>query len=326
MTPKEPDSKIKLVVGEDESGKRLDVYLAKKAGFISREEAKKAIREGNILVNQHPSKPSYLVRDGDLITGVLPERKSPDETLQPEPIPIDVIFEDDSIIVLNKPAGIVVHPGAGNYKSTLVHALLFHCDRLAPQGSPLRPGIVHRLDKETSGVMVIAKTAEAYSDLVQQFKNSKVEKRYCALVYGRVKEKSGTLETGIQRHPKDRKRMTITMDGGKRAVTQWVVKRWFDEFTLLEIVIKTGRTHQIRAHFSYLGHPVVGDLTYGGRRRAKTVTDRNVRARIMRLRRHLLHAFYLSFMHPRTGERVAFTSSLPGEFREIVDFIPEKVS
>ncbi|HDM76916.1 MAG TPA: RluA family pseudouridine synthase [Deltaproteobacteria bacterium] len=315
---------INLVVSETDADTRLDVFLAKQAGFVSREEAKKAIKEGRILVNQRPSKPSYQVKDGDVITGSLPERISPEEILKPEQIPLDIVYEDKSVIVVNKQAGLVVHPGARNYSGTMVHALLYHCETLAPQGSPLRPGIVHRLDKETSGLLVVAKTAEAYSSLIEQFKSGTVEKRYYALVYGRMKENSGTLETGIQRHPKDRKKMAVTLEGGKRAVTEWMVETWFKEFTLLKIVIKTGRTHQIRAHFSYLGHPVVGDSTYGGKKRVKTILDPEVRSKVAKLRRHLLHAFFLGFIHPETGERISFTSPLPEDFRGLLDLLSKK--
>ncbi len=318
---RQADSFIRVVVSERESDTRLDIFLARQNGFLSREEAKKAIKEGRIYVNQRPCKPSYLVKEGDIVTGVLPEKQSPTNVLEPEPIPLEFIYEDDAIAVVNKPAGLVVHPGAGNYTGTMVHALLYHCKELAPQGGPLRPGIVHRLDKETSGLLVVAKTADAYTSLVKQFKEGRVEKRYYALVYGNVKEDSGILETGIRRHPKDRKKMAVTLDGGKLAITQWRVKARFPGFSLLEIAIKTGRTHQIRAHFSYLGHPVVGDSTYGGRKRVKTVPDPQVRKKISELKRHLLHAFFLSFIHPFSGERVAFSSRLPENFQDLLTFL-----
>ncbi len=322
----ETGSLIKLVVRENESGTRLDLFLFRQAGFFSREGAKKAIKEGRVLVNQQLSKPSYQVKKGDVVTGVLPEKENLTETLDPEPISLKIIHEDNAILVVDKPAGLVVHPGAGNYTGTLVHGLLYHCDHLAPQGAPLRPGIVHRLDKETSGALVVAKTADAYVKLVEQFKEGRVKKKYAALVYGRVKKDSGSIRTGIQRHPGNRKKMAVTQEGGRRAITEWKVKTRFKEFSLLEVEIKTGRTHQIRTHLSYLGYPVVGDVTYGGRKKVKTILDKEVRAKIQKLKRHLLHAFYLSLIHPVTGERVTFESSLPEDFRDVLDILYEKDS
>ncbi len=318
------DSLINLVIDENESDVRLDVFLAREAGFVSREEAKKAIKEGWVFVNEHVAKPSYVVRSGDVITGKIPARITPAKVLKPEPIPLEVLYEDNSIVVINKPAGLVVHPGAGNYTGTLVHALLFHCRNLAPQGAPLRPGIVHRLDKGTSGVLVVAKTATAYKSLVMQFKEGSVQKKYYALVYGNVKDDVGMLETGIQRHPKDRKKMAVTLEGGRKAITRWKVKSRFDQFCLLEVSIKTGRTHQIRAHFSYLGHPVVGDSTYGGHRRINTIRNTEIRSTISGLKRHLLHAYFLSFNHPETGERVSYTLPLPEEFKTILGLLTKR--
>ena len=317
---------IDLVVPDSESGTRLDLYLARHAGFVSREGAKKAIKERKILVNGRPSKPSYLVKEGDVIRGVLQEKADVTGALSPEPLPLNFLHEDSQIVVVDKPAGLVVHPGAGNYEGTLVQGLLYHCGTLAPQGTPLRPGIVHRLDKETSGVLVVAKTAEAYASLVRQFKEGGIEKRYHALVYGSVKKDSGLIDTGINRHPVDRKKMAVVAEGGRRAITLWKVIARFKEFSLLEVEIKTGRTHQIRTHLSYMGHPVVGDVTYGGKKRAKTILDARVRSGIQKLKRHLLHASFLSFEHPLTGKRVSFGSPLPGEFEGFLDLISEKNS
>lgn len=217
----------------------------------------------------------------------------------------------------------MVHPGAGNYTGTLVHALLYRCPSLAPQGSPLRPGIVHRLDKDTSGLLVVAKTAKAYQSFIKQFKENNVGKKYYSLVYGSIKP-TGRIETGIERHPKDRKKMTVTLDGGKKAITEWKVKESFSFFSFLEVTIKTGRTHQIRAHLSYLNHPIVGDHTYGGKRRAKTIRDKEIRTETEKIQRQLLHSFYLSFYHPGTHRRVFFTSPLPEDFGGFLEFLRKK--
>jgi len=238
----------------------------------------------------------------------------------PEPLPLDVIFEDDHLIAINKPPGLVVHPAASHRQSTLVHGLLHHCDHLADLGGPLRPGIVHRLDKDTSGIIVVAKDNAAYRHLSRQFKEKLVYKEYSALVHGRLRQSSGKFTNPIQRHPKNRKKMGI-IAGGREASTSWWLELLFGEVSLVKVVIKTGRTHQIRVHFSHAHHPVVGDATYGGKKRVKSVRNPVMRARLSKVKRQMLHARKLALEHPATGERLDLSAPLPEDMSDLLEFL-----
>jgi 23S rRNA pseudouridine1911/1915/1917 synthase len=238
----------------------------------------------------------------------------------PEKLSLDVVFEDDHLIAINKAPGLVVHPATGHGKTTLVHGLLHHCDHLADLGGPMRPGIVHRLDKDTSGIIVVAKDNSAYRHLTRQFKEKLVYKEYSALVYGVLRKTSGQFTDPIRRHPKNRKKMGI-MAGGREASTFWWLELLFREVSLVKVVIKTGRTHQIRVHFSHAHHPVVGDATYGGKKRVKSVQNPVMRARLSKVKRQMLHARRLALEHPATGENLDLSAPLPEDMSDLIEFL-----
>ena len=290
-----------LSISEQDRGKRLDQFLAGTGLNLSRSQAKKWIEEEVILLNGKPTKPSAHVRTGDRVSGTLPSPRP--LSLEPEPLPLTILYEDPSIIVIDKPAGLVVHPAPGNPSGTLVNALIHHCTDLAGINGVLRPGIVHRLDKETSGVMVVAKDDEAYHHLAKQFKNRTIEKVYLAIARGNFSRNEGAIDLAIGRHPTERKRMSTRTRRGRPAVTQWKVVERFNGLTLLEIFPKTGRTHQIRVHLSAMGHPLLGDPLYG---KKGGLQDPVLKECSRRLNRQALHAHRLGFIHPRTGERVEF--------------------
>lgn len=326
MSSDSPASRIYRVQAPD-AGRRLDVFLSACDSDRSRSQYKKWIEAGNVLVNGTPVKPGYVLQAGDEIA-VWDVDGPGSGDLVPEPMPLHVLFEDDDLIVVDKPSGLVVHPGAGHDRGTLVHGLLAHCTRLARQGAPLRPGIVHRLDQETSGVLVVAKSDGAYLDLVEQFKSHEVRKTYLAFVYGRFPEPSGEMRTRIGRHPKDRKKMAVVERLGKEAVTFWRVRQtWLDVVSLLEVRILTGRTHQIRVHCHAMNHPVVGDETYGGGiRRAQRLPHPGVRAAVLtHARRTMLHAWRLALRHPRTGDKLTFEAPMPRDFVELYAALEEKL-
>ncbi|MDY6909162.1 MAG: RluA family pseudouridine synthase [Thermodesulfobacteriota bacterium] len=314
----EPDWVVRVPSGE--AGRRLDQFLASRSPDHSRSRFKTLILEGRVRVAGGPAKPRYGVKEGDLIEVWFPEPETDDRPV-PESLPLQILHEDAHILVVNKAPGMVVHPGAGHREGTLVHGLLAHCPELAQQGSPLRPGIVHRLDQYTSGALVIAKTNASYLRLVRQFKDHQVGKEYLALTYGRFREGSGEIRTLVGRHPRDRKRMAVIERGrGRDAVTRWTVERsWQDELTLLRVVIQTGRTHQIRVHLSHLQHPVVGDTVYGGgKRRARAVQSQTLREVALKIQRQMLHAWRLAFTHPVTRIPMAFTAPLPPDFEDVL--------
>jgi 23S rRNA pseudouridine1911/1915/1917 synthase len=303
-------------VPERDHGKRLDQILAAAGPNLSRSQAKKLIEGGMILLNDKATKPSAAVKTGDQVSGNLPSPKP--LVLIPEPLPLTVLYEDSSIIVIDKPPGLVVHPAPGNFSGTLVNALIYHCKDLAGINGVLRPGIVHRLDKETSGVMVVAKDDEAYQQLTKQFRNRTIDKVYLAIARGKFNQDDGVIDAAIGRHPTERKRMSTHARRGRSALTHWKVRERFDGSTLLEIFPKTGRTHQIRVHLSSLGHPLLGDPLYGKR---GTPRDTFLRESSSRLKRQALHAYRLGFIHPRTGERVEFVSPLPPDMKEALDWL-----
>lgn len=308
---------IELRVDESEAGARLDAYLAARIADWSRARIQRLIEDGDVLVKGRAAKSSYKLRAGDVVEVELTEPTL--ISFAPEAIPLDIIYEDEELVVVNKPAGLVVHPGAGVASGTLANALAYHFEQLSQRAGARRPGIVHRLDKDTSGLIVVAKTENAHEKLAEQFRAREVFKSYIALVHGRLKEDAGRIEQPIARDPRHRTRMAV-MRGGRPALSLYRVRRGFDRFTLLDVEIKTGRTHQIRVHLQWLKHPVVGDETYGGGR-DKTVPDVRVRAAINKLGRIFLHAAQLGFHHPKSGAKLSFNAPLPAELTELLDLL-----
>ncbi|HSB12070.1 MAG TPA: RluA family pseudouridine synthase [Blastocatellia bacterium] len=303
------------------AGARLDSFLASQLAELSRTRIHRAIEEGDVLVNQRVVKPSYRVREGDQIEIDLPA--PPPVELIAEPIPLNIDYEDSDIIVVDKPAGMVVHPGAGIESGTLANALVYHFNALSGAAGRIRPGIVHRLDKDTSGLLVVAKNDLAHERLSDQFRDRQVFKKYIALVYGRVSKERGEIEARIGRSTHNRTRMAVLRgDAGRTAHTLYEVARRFQAFTLLDVQIKTGRTHQIRVHLAHIGHPVVGDATYGGAR-DDSIRDVATRRAIQALGRTFLHSAQLAFNHPRTGDRLSFTSPLPDELGLLLSQLAE---
>ena len=293
----------KLVV--DEENIRLDSYIAKKYNKLSRTMIQKLIEEGNILVNGNKKKLSYKVSLDDEITINVPEAEETD--IKPENIPLDIIYEDDDIIVINKPKGLVVHPANGNPDGTLVNAIMAICkESLSGIGGKIRPGIVHRLDKDTSGILIVAKNDKAHINLSNQIKNREMKKIYIALVRGVVNENEATIDMPIGRSTKDRKKMAVRKDG-KEAITHFKVLKRFPKYTLLEVKIDTGRTHQIRVHMAEIGHPVVGDVVYSNGKNDFGVVGQ------------MLHAKSLDFKHPITGKQMHLEAELPKYFKDILE-------
>jgi 23S rRNA pseudouridine1911/1915/1917 synthase len=295
------------VVSKTVAGQRLDQFLRQELPEHSRAFLQKLIEQGHIVVNGGAVKASYKVRVGDKVRVEIPPPR-PLETL-PEEIALDILFEDDDLIVVNKPAGLVVHPAAGNYEHTLVNALLHHCrGALAGIGGVERPGIVHRLDKGTSGCIVVAKTDLAHKGLVAQFKSRDVKKIYRAVCWGTFARPSGRIETVIGRSERDRKKMSASGSRGRPAVTDYRVLKQFADFALVELHIHTGRTHQIRVHMAHIGHPVLGDTTYGRARQTN-----------ISVARPLLHAYKLGFTHPRSQELMEFTAPVPEDMVKVCE-------
>ncbi|HEV2881507.1 MAG TPA: RluA family pseudouridine synthase [Pyrinomonadaceae bacterium] len=301
--------------GDADAGARLDAFLAAHVTGVSRTRLKHAIEDGDVLVSGRAAKPSYKLRAGDAVELETPA--PPASNFTPEDIPLRIIFEDDSLIVLDKPAGLVVHPAAGVSSGTLANALAFHFEKLSASAGATRPGIVHRLDRDTSGLMVVAKSESAHEHLADQFRAREVFKSYVALVHGRVKEESRRIEEPLARDPRQRTRMAVVR-GGRPALSLYRVRRPYERFTLLDVQIKTGRTHQIRVHLAHLKHPVVGDKVYNGGRDT-TVADVRVRAAIRAMGRQFLHAEQLGFRHPLSGAPLRFDAPLPAELSRMLE-------
>jgi 23S rRNA pseudouridine1911/1915/1917 synthase len=308
-----------FVVGLGECGIRLDVFLLQKDSSLTRSQARKAIDAGLVRVNGQTMKASHKVHAGDIVT--VEKLEAVPCGLAAEDIPLQVVYEDESIIVIDKPAGMVVHPAAGNYQGTLVNALLYHCRDLSGIGGVLRPGIVHRLDKGTSGLIIVAKSDAAHQVLSDRFKNHEIKKTYRALVWGNVTEHEGIINAPVGRHPVERKKMSIRISRGKEAVTRWRVNERFGATTLLDIDIETGRTHQIRVHLSSIGHPVVGDSVYGGTKKASVVSNQDLNSKLKGMTRQALHAARLCFTHPITGEPMDFSSPLPADITDLCNYL-----
>ncbi|MBQ8546437.1 MAG: RluA family pseudouridine synthase [Clostridia bacterium] len=290
--------------------KRLDVYVAEALG-ITRSSAQILIDEGCVTVNSKAEAKNYRLRENDEV--VIDEPEPKELEVEPENIPLNIVYEDEDIIVINKPSGMVVHPANGNESGTLVNALLYHCkDSLSGINGVIRPGIVHRIDKDTSGLLVVAKNDEAHVFLSSLLKEHGIKRVYHAIVTGHFKENSGTINAPIARHPIDRKKMAV-VKGGKEAITHYEVIAEYPSFTYTKMVLETGRTHQIRVHMSHIGHPIIGDTVYGG---GKTPFEK---ANASLLDGQILHAKVLSFPHPRTKEVVTFECELPDNFKKLIE-------
>ena len=303
-----------IKIGPEHSGVRLDAFLASQIEGWSRARLQKLIENEDVLVNRKVSKSSYKLHEGDELEIEL--TAPPTTDFAPENIPLDIVYEDDTLVVVNKPAGLVVHPAAGTPSGTLANALAYHFQQLPDHRSGVRPGIVHRLDRDTSGLLVVAKTEIALENLSDQFRDRTVFKSYVALVHGRVSPDTGTIDQPLARDPSNRTRMAVVR-GGRNALTLYRVGQSFDRFTLLDVELKTGRTHQIRVHLAWIKHPVVGDEIYGGGR-DNTIQDPQLRAQVRHLNRHFLHAEKLAFTHPETKELVKFESPLPPELSAFI--------
>ena len=294
----------RIEVGKESAGQRIDKFLAKELAELSRSYIQELINEGQIMVNGVEVKKSYTLEASDLLKVEIPEAETVD--LKPQEIPLSIVYEDDDLLVVNKQANLVVHPAPGHPDGTLVNALLYHCDNLAGISGVKRPGIVHRLDKNTTGALVVAKNDRAQKSLSKQFKERKTKKIYWALVQGHVKHKKAKIDAAIGRDPKDRKKMAVTSKNSKKAVSKFEVLDYYGDYTLVEVELVTGRTHQIRVHFDYIGHPIVGDNLYGYN---KSQLD---------IDRQLLHAKVLGFYHPQSEEWQEFEAELWDDMKEVL--------
>ena len=293
----------KIVVDNDDAGVRLDTFVASVLPDISRSYSKKLITDGKVLVNDGKAKPSYCVYEDDIILVKIEDPKP--TRVEAQDIPIDIVYEDDDVIVINKARGMVVHPSAGHEDGTLVNALLFHCGSMPVIGGETRPGIVHRIDKDTTGLLVVAKNDKAHLSLSGQIREKSASRKYKALVEGVIKHENGEVDAPIARHKSDRKKMAVVL-GGREAKTLYKVEQRFAAHTLLDVTLSTGRTHQIRVHMAHMKHPVVGDAVYGYKKQK------------FNLEGQMLHAYELSFNHPETGERMTFNAPLPEDFVSVL--------
>lgn len=294
-----------ILIDSGAAGKRLDSFLADSYLGLTRSRIQKLIEDGFILVGEKTVKSNYKLRKNDIVTVEIPEPK--ETQIEAEEIPLDVVYEDSCMLVVNKPQGMVVHPAAGNYNGTLVNALMAHCgDNLSGINGEIRPGILHRIDKDTSGLLMVAKNDAAHLGLSSQIKEHSLTREYLALVHGRIKEDEGTIDAPIGRDEKDRKKMTITQKNSKNAVTHFFVLERFEKYTFVRCRLETGRTHQIRVHMSKRGNPIVGDSVYGRKKEE------------FKLNGQLLHAHLIGFLHPETNEYMEFSKDIPEYFEEVL--------
>lgn len=294
-----------------DSGLRIDKYLSSVNEQLSRSYIQKLLKSGLVLVDGKPVKASYQIDEGDVISLDIPEAVEPE--IEPENMDLDILYEDQDVILVNKPKGMVVHPAAGHYSHTLVNGLMYHCkDQLSGINGVMRPGIVHRIDMDTTGVIIACKNDMAHNSIAAQLKEHSITRRYQAIVHGVLKDDAGTVEGPIGRHPTDRKKMSINYNNGKSAVTHYKVLKRFRQYTHVECRLETGRTHQIRVHMASIGHPLLGDLVYGPGK-----------CPIPGLQGQTLHAGVLGFIHPRTGEYMEFTAPLPEYFAKLLNTLPE---
>lgn len=302
--------RIDVTVEDAAAGTRLDIYLTGKLPDMSRAHIQKMINEGSIFVNEKTVKANYKVKSQDSLEIDLAEPQEMD--VKPEDIPLNILYEDRDMIVINKQRGLVVHPAVGNYHGTLVNALLAHCHDLSGINGEIRPGIVHRLDKDTSGVMVAAKNDKAHINLAKQIKDKTARRSYIAIVHGNISEEQGVINAPIGRHPVDRKKMAVVFTNSKEAVTNFKVLERFGKFTVIECRLQTGRTHQIRVHMAYIGHPVVADPKYGPKQCPFCIAGQ------------ALHSRELTLEHPVTGEKMAFTAPIPKDMEDILTLLREQ--
>lgn len=300
-------------IDEEESGERIDKYLRTLMPDFSRSYIQKMIADGHVLADGRSLKANYKIKPGDHLTVTVPDPVIP--AIEPEDIPLDILYEDDDILIVNKPRGMVVHPAPGHYTGTLVNAVMYHCrDNLSTINGVMRPGIVHRIDKDTSGVLVVCKNDKAHRKIADQLSVHSITRKYRAIVYNNIKEENGTVDAPIGRMPNDRKKMGINYTGGRPAVTHYRVLERFGRYTYIECQLETGRTHQIRVHMTSIGHPLLGDTVYGP---AKDPFHLNGQA---------LHAMVLGFIHPSTGEYVEFQAPLPEYFRKLLRRLEAEVN
>lgn len=299
-----------IYVGEQEGGVRIDKYLADTAGQLSRSYIQKLLKEGRVLVNGKTVKASYVVEDEDVLSMDIPKAVEPE--IEPEAMELDILYEDDDVILINKPKGMVVHPAARHYSHTLVNGLMYHClGNLSGINGVLRPGIVHRIDMDTTGVLIVCKNDMAHNSIAAQLKEHSITRRYQAIVHGVIKEDEGSIDAPIGRHPVERKKMSINYNNGKPAVTHYKVLTRFKDFTHVECRLETGRTHQIRVHMASIRHPLLGDCVYGP-----------ARCPVPGLTGQTLHAGVLGFIHPRTGAYMEFSAPLPDYFSKLLRTLP----
>ncbi len=308
----------RLATPPEAAGLRLDQFLAGQEPCPSRSQAQRLIDRDLVLVNGKPARSSHRLQPGDLIEiTVLP----PEEVaLVAEPIPLDIVYEDADLLVVNKPAGLVVHPAVGHARGTLVNALLAHCPELPGIGGYLRPGIVHRLDKDTSGLLLVSKSDLAHRGLAAQLKDRRIKRRYLALVHGEVRFEQGCIDAPLGRDPRNRKKMAVVA-GGRQARTHYRIRERLHGYTLLDVELETGRTHQIRVHLAFIGHPVAGDPVYGHRPPRQAPGPRKNGHPALNLPGQALHAYRIAFAHPRTGEPLAFEAPLPPVFSAALDLL-----
>ena len=310
------EKKFSFLVNEEEFGQRIDKFLADQGLDLSRARIQKLIKEYRVLVNGEVLKKSYRVINGDEIQIMIPEPKKLE--IPAEDIPLEIVYEDDYLLVVNKPVGMVVHPATGHYSGTLVNALLFHCKNLSGINGIMRPGIVHRLDKDTTGLLMVAKNDKAHLNLSKQIEERHIKREYNVIVRGVMKEDNGVIEAPIGRHPVDRKKMAV-VQGGREAETEFSVIERYKAYSFLKVILKTGRTHQIRVHLTHYGYPVLGDGTYGRKGRADAELSSAIN-------RQALHAKTLGFQHPRSNELMEFRSSLPDDMEKALGILREQIS